>query len=126
MYMWQASGVACETQQTCLLPLTSNPKMKTTGSLNRKTTSFHGGPDQAAKDSAIADFLKRLEGLERHQYTGLDQVLSRLPVPKKVDQAGLSVSAAMDAGMLPRMDEEESQRFTPTEVLLYQHAQDHR
>jgi hypothetical protein len=44
--------------------------MKTTGSLNRKTTSFHGGPDQAAKDSAIADFLKRLEGLKKHQYTG--------------------------------------------------------
>ena len=70
MYMWQASGVACETQQTCLLLLTNNPKMKTTGSLNRKTTSFHGGPDQAAKDSDIADFLKRLEGLKKHQYTG--------------------------------------------------------
>ena len=60
MYMWQASGVACETQQTCLLPLTSNPKMKTT----RQQRTL------AAKDSAIADFLKRLEGLEKHQYTG--------------------------------------------------------
>jgi hypothetical protein len=31
----------------------------------------------------------------------------------------------MEAGMLPRMDNEDSQRFTPTEVLLYQHAHDH-
>jgi len=107
-------------------PIDQLPEDEDHGQPEPEDDEFHGGPDQAAKDSAIADFLKRLEGLERHQYTGLDQVLSRLPVPKKVDQAGLSVSAAMDAGMLPRMDEEESQRFTPTEVLLYQHAQDHR
>jgi len=87
---------------------------------------FHNGPDQAAMDAAIADFLRRLEGQEKHKYTGLDSVLSRLPVPKKVVQTGMSVSAAVEAGMLPRMDEEESQRFTPSEVLLYQHAQDHR
>ena len=36
-------------------------------------------------------------------YWDLDAVLSRLPVPSKVDQAGLDVTAAMEAGMLPCM-----------------------
>ena len=44
----------------------------------------------------------------------------------KVDPKGLSVHTAMEAGMLQRMDGEEARRFTPSEVLLYQHAQDHR
>ena len=122
------AGFRSSLQDTADLPppIDQQPEDEDHGQPEPEDDEFHGGPDQAAKDSAIADFLKRLEGQEKHKYTGLDQVLSRLPVPKKVDQAGLSVSAAMDAGMLPHMDEEESQRFTPTEVLLYQHAQDHR
>ena len=40
-----------------------------------------------------------------------------LPLPGKMDQGGLSVAEA---------EEEEALRFTPTEVLLYQHAQDRR
>jgi hypothetical protein len=86
---------------------------------------FHTGPDQAARDRAIAEFLKRLEVQEEHGYTGLGDVLSRLPLPTTVDQPGLPVHDAMEAGMLQRMDDEESQCFTPTEVLLYQHAQDY-
>jgi hypothetical protein len=50
---------------------------------------------------------------------------SSLPLPTTVDQPGLSVSAAMEEGMLLLMDDEESLHFTLTEVLLYQHAQDH-
>ena len=84
---------------------------------------FHTWPDQAAREGAISDFLRRLEAQEKRGYTGLDEVLSRLPLPTMVHQAGLSVPDAMDAGMLLRMDDEESRRFTPTEVLLYQHAQ---
>ena len=49
------------------------------------------GPDQAARGSAISDFLKRLEAQEKRGYTWLDEVLYRLPVPEKVDQAELSV-----------------------------------
>ncbi len=48
----------------------------------------------------------------------------RLPVPGKVDQKGHSVHAAIGAGVLQCMDDEEARRFTSSEVLLYQHAQD--
>ena len=80
-------------------------------------------PDKDAMDADIADFLKLLEAEEQELYAGLQSALSRLPVPGKVE--ALSVHAAMEAGMLPRMDDEEARRFTPAEVLLYQHAQDH-
>ena len=50
--------------------------------------------------------------------------MSRLPAPGKVDQKGLSLHAAMEAAMLPHMNDEEALSFTPSEVLLYQHAQD--
>ena len=68
-------------------------------------------------------FFKRLEAQEQEFYVGLHGALL---VPGKVDPKGRSAHAAMEAGMLPRMDDEEARRFTPSEVLLYQHAQDHR
>ena len=77
-------------------------------------------------DAAIADFFKRLEAQEQDLYAWLHRALSHLPVPGKVDPKGHSVHAAMEAGMLQRMDDKESRCFTPSEVLLYQHAQDHR
>ena len=39
-------------------------------------------------------------------------------------EAAIAVTAAMKAGMLRHMDDEEEHSFNPTEVLLYQHAQD--
>lgn len=87
---------------------------------------LHEIPNKEAMDQAIADFLKRFEKEELGGYRGLHATLSRLPMPGKVDRRGLSVTEAIDAGMMPRMEEEEARRFTPTEVLLYQHAQDRR
>ena len=78
-------------------PIDQQPDDEDHGQPEPEDDEFHGGPDQAAKDSAISDFLKRLEEQEKYKYTGLDQVLSRLPVPKKVVQAGISVSAAVEA-----------------------------
>ena len=78
---------------------------------------LHDIPDKEVMDEAIADFLKRFEKEERGGYHGLHATLSRLPLPGKMDQGGLSVAEA---------EEEEARRFTPTEVLLYQHAQDRR
>ena len=31
----------------------------------------------------------------------------------------------MEAGFLPALDEDQADRFTPSELCLYQHAQDH-
>ncbi len=87
---------------------------------------FDCRPDQADMDAAIADFLKHLEAQEQNLYAGLHSILSRLPVPGKEDPKAHSVQTAIEAGMLPRMGEDEVRRFTPSEVLLYQHAQDHR
>ena len=69
-------------------------------------------------EAAIADFLKRLKVQEKQGYRDLDAVLSLLPPPRKVDQSGVSVTTAMEAGMLPRMDHEEARHFTPSEVVL--------
>ncbi len=50
---------------------------------------FHTGPDQVARDRAIAALLGRLEVQEQHGYTGLGDVLSILPLSATVDQPGL-------------------------------------
>jgi hypothetical protein len=61
---------------------------------------FHNGPDQVARDGAISSFLQQLKVQEQLCYTGLGDVLSSLPLPITVDQPGLSVQDAMEAGML--------------------------
>ena len=38
----------------------------------------------------------------------------------------LSVAEAMEAGFLPALDEDQADMFTPSELRLYRHAQDHR
>ena len=73
-------------------------------------------------DAAIADFFKRLEAQELELYASLITPA----VPGKVDLKGLSVHPAMEAGMLPCIDDEEARRFTPSEVLLNRYAQDYR
>ena len=87
---------------------------------------FDSRPDQAAKEDSIADYLKHLKVQKNRGYRDLDAVLSCPQVLRKVDQTGVSVTTAMEAGMLQRMDDEEACHIAPTEVLLYQHAQDRR
>ena len=82
-----------------------------------------------AMEAAIADFLKCLEVQENQGYRDLDAFLSRLPIPRKVGQTGVSVTAAIGgfgAGVLPLMEDEEASRFTPREVIRFQYAQDRR
>ena len=38
----------------------------------------------------------------------------------------MSVAEAMEAGFLPALDEDQANMFNPSELHLYQHAQDHR
>ena len=38
----------------------------------------------------------------------------------------MSVAEAMEAGFPPALDEDKANMFTPSELCLYQHAQDHR
>ena len=36
------------------------------------------------------------------------------------------VAEAMEAGFLPALDKDQADMFTPSELRLYQHAEDHR
>ena len=36
------------------------------------------------------------------------------------------MDSSMEAGFLPALDEDQADMFIPSELLLYQHAQDHR
>ena len=120
---WQASETPGATLPTRIPHKTA--MLATMESRYPKTTSWTR-PDKDATDAAIADFFKRLEAQEQEFYAGLHGALSHLPVPGKVDPKGLSVHAALEAGMLPHMDDEEALRFTPSQVLLYLNAQDQR
>ncbi len=58
-------------------------------------------------DEAVADFLRRFEKRGTGQLSGyyrLHAALSRLLLPGKVDQMGVSIYNAIEAGMLPQMD----------------------
>ena len=77
-------------------------------------------------EAAIEDFNRRLQGQEKRGYTELHNVLARLPTPKKVSKMGITVTEAIHCGLLPRPGSEQATLFMPSEVLLYQHAQDMR
>ena len=50
-----------------------------------------------------------------------------LPLPQPAAGRSLSVSEAIiEAGFLPKQDEDVVDMFTQSELLLYRHAQDHR
>ena len=76
---------------------------------------FDSRQDQAAMEAAIAEFLKPLEV---QGYRDLEAILSRVPIPRKVDQTGISITAAMEAGMLLRTEDKEERHLAPAEVLL--------
>ena len=56
----------------------------------------------------------------------LHTLLSRLPVPVATNGSNMLHTAALDGGILPKMDEEQQKRFTPSELLLYKHAVEYR
>ena len=46
--------------------------------------------------------------------------------PDQHNEENMSVAEAMEAGFLPALDEDQANMFTPLELRLYRHAQDHR
>ena len=49
-----------------------------------------------------------------------------LPKPAQGSVTSFSVADAIEAGFLPALDKDQADMFTPSELLLYRHAQDHR
>ena len=60
-------------------------------------------------------------------FKDLASLLSLLPKPAKPGSVGsMSVADAIEAGFLPAVDEAHGDMFTPSDLRLYRHAQDHR
>ena len=87
---------------------------------------FFVRPDAAAMEGAIGKFLDGLEGQERSGFEEMHRFLSTLPVPKPQDSKGMTHAEALDGKFLPDLDEEQRKRFTPSELIIYKHAQDYR
>ena len=87
---------------------------------------LHARPDQKEMEAAIEDFNSRMQGQQQQGYTQLHNILARLPNPKKVSKRAITVTEAIEGGVLPRSGSEDATLFTPSEVLLYKHAQDMR
>ena len=80
-------------------------------------------PDKEEMEEAIEKFLSRLEKQEQRGFKDLKTLLSELPCPQPAAERSLSVSGAVEAGFLPKQDEDVVDMFTPSELRLYRHAQ---
>ncbi len=81
---------------------------------------------------AIGKFLDGLEGQERRGFEEMHSFLATLPVPtpqvaqdsETEESKGMTHAEALKGKSLPDLDEEQRKRFTPTELIMYGHAQD--
>ena len=80
-------------------------------------------PDQEEMEEATKRFLLQMEKQEKK---GFKDVFSLLPKPAHGSVRPMSVADAIKAGFLPALDENQANIFTPSELRLYRHAQDHR
>ena len=87
---------------------------------------FYARPDAAETEEAINKFISGLDSQEQAGFDRLHTLLSRLPVPVATNGSNMRHTAALDGGFLPKMDEEQQKRFTPSELLLYKHAVEYR
>ena len=82
-------------------------------------------PDQEEMEEAINNFLLWLEKNEKKSFKDLATILSQLPKPAQGSVRFMSVADAIKAGFLSALDKDHANMFTPSELRLYRHAQDH-
>jgi len=87
---------------------------------------MHARPDQEEMEEAINAFLSRMEQAEKRGFRDLHSILSKLSMPTPAPGRTLTVDQAILAGFLPEYDHDMVDRFTPSESLLYRHAQQYR
>ena len=87
---------------------------------------FDARPDAEDTEEAINKFLEGLESQEKAGFNRLHSLLKNLPVPVAAHGSNMSHAEALEGGFLPKMDEEQQKRFTPSELLLYRHAVEYR
>ena len=79
-------------------------------------------------EEAINNFLQQLDQQEKKGFKDLatgQRVVSAAQAWKWVCSLD-SVAEAIEVGFLPAVDQEHGDVFTPSELRLYRHAQDHR
>jgi hypothetical protein len=87
--------------RTCCIPPIQDDHSRCGRNLNLRTMNFTLGQTKRPEIGPLQRFLNdlRCRSLqEQHGYTGLGDILSCLPLPTTVDQLGLSVHYAMEAG----------------------------
>ena len=77
-------------------------------------------------EEAISKFMDGMPALELDNFQQLHRQLARLPLPDKKVVNSMTLDEAVDGGLLKTMSEDELKRFTPSELLLYKHAQEYR
>jgi hypothetical protein len=87
---------------------------------------FETRPDAETMEEAISNFMDGMEAQERGGFKDLHRFLGRLPVPTAKEMEGMTHTEALEGGFLPEMDEDQQNRFTPTELKLYKHALEYR
>ena len=87
---------------------------------------FQGRPDADDMEEAITKFLDGMEGQECSGFKDLHRFLGSLPLPVAKGDSAILHSEALEGGFIPKMDEEEQKRCTPSELLLYKHALEYR
>ena len=87
---------------------------------------FEGRPDAADMEEAIGKFMEGMEKQERTGYAALHKLLEGLPVPVQKTAGSMTQAEALQGGFLRDLDEDEKKRFTPSELLLYKVAVEHR
>ena len=87
---------------------------------------FESRPNAEQMEQAIGKFLDGMPAVESKGYEQLHRHLARLPVPEKKIISAMSHTEAVDGGLIKTLSEEELKRFTPSELLLYKIASEHR
>ena len=87
---------------------------------------FFVRPDAAGMEEAIGKFLDGLEGQECSGFEEMHRFLATLPVPTPKKGREMMHAEALEGQLLPNLDEEQRKRFTPSELIIYKHAQDYR
>ncbi len=87
---------------------------------------FDCRPDAADMEEAIGKFMEGMEKQERTGFAALHKLLQGLPVPVLKTAGCMTQAEASEGGFLRDLDEDEKKWFTPSELLLYKVAVEHR
>ncbi len=77
-------------------------------------------------EEAIGKFMEGMEKQEHTCYAALHKLLQGLPVPVQKTAGCMTQAEAFEGSFLRDLDKDEKKRFTPSELLLYKVAVEHR